>query len=93
MQLRTEPRYGQKPETEAVSSFIESACRRASQGTHGQVECVSDEHNALAEMFGKLVDLLASRGQLSADDIVTLAGQQYSVDRAELLPETAEDDT
>lgn len=84
MKILTEE-YGRET-TSTVGSYVEAACKNASRCTHGQVECLSDEHDALAEMFGRLIDLLASRGQLSAEDIINLTGQQYKVNRSELLP-------
>jgi hypothetical protein len=67
------------PQNTQVSALIESATDDASAWTQGHVECLQQEHRHLLKSFATLVDLLASKGMLTAPEVVQIA-HHYNAD-------------
>jgi hypothetical protein len=74
VRIKYVPRYSSfnRPENSSIESLIEKACDGNDYGS-GAVEAASRTASNAASMLGRLIDLLASRGTLSAEDVLELA--------------------
>lgn len=69
----TVTRSYENPASHSVQSFVASEIDRASMGSRGQIECLADEHGHLAKSFARLVETLATKGLLTAPEVVRIA--------------------
>jgi hypothetical protein len=82
MRIRYREGYSNLDKNCEISALIERVCDGHDYGT-GALEAASREANNAASMLGRLIDLLASRGTLSAQDVLDLA--EITADDPELL--------
>ena len=66
------PRYSANFESTTIESLIKRTCDGNSYGG-GALETATRTADNAASMLGRLIDLLASRGTMSAEDVLELA--------------------
>jgi hypothetical protein len=77
MQIRYQEAYSSRVTQIEIGALIERACDGHDYGT-GALEAASRAASNAGAMLGRLIDLLASRGSLSAQDVLDLAENSAS---------------
>lgn len=83
--IRMPALYSRKSEVQTVACYVTSAIDSQSD-RDGAVESAFATANAAAEVLGRLIELLASKNQLTAKEVGAIV-QGYAVDDITFVPD------